>query len=313
MVEQRTVNPWVAGSSPATGAIYSVEIVMLLKSKIFLFFFLITSLQAKQILVLGDSLSAGYGLAYATPWPYELESCGWDVVNLSVSGSTIQEGHQRLRSYLEEKTAPDIILVALGSNDGLRSYPVDKIEETLLELVEFVQGKDIDLLLTGWGLPPNYGPYALKFGHIFQNVAKVTGTPFIECPLTPFAFEYHLFQDDGYHPNDEAQPLLAHLEVVHGHLNGQRPRVLHGVVEDGRDALADADATALLVGDVGYVLTEEPQNGVGGALAAGPGPHDVADVGQREALLPQLLVCVNGAHLAVLLRHDAVAFVLEHG
>ena len=163
-------------------------------------------------LILGDSLSDGHGLTEQDAWPLLIQKKGWVILNTSNAGSTLQEGVHRLRSYLsisKKDQKIHYLVIALGSNDGLRVYPVGTIERNLMTLIDIAQENDIVPIIIGWQMPPNYGPYATKFKEVFKKVAEDRNVLFIPCPLESFADDQQYFQSDGYHPNDSAQILIA--------------------------------------------------------------------------------------------------------
>ncbi|NBW57041.1 hypothetical protein EBR43_04520 [bacterium] len=172
--------------------------------------FIIPYLNSQQLVILGDSLSDGFGLTESSPWPYYLKECDCQTINLSNAGSTLQEGYQRLQNYIaEHPDHPHTLLIALGSNDGLRAYPFSKIEKDLSGLVDFAINNNFQPILVEWSLPPNYGAYADKFKDIFHRVAATKKIRLLPFPFEPFATDFNYFQQDGYHPNDKAQPLIA--------------------------------------------------------------------------------------------------------
>jgi acyl-CoA thioesterase-1 len=167
-------------------------------------------LLAKEILILGDSLSDGFGLSQPKPWPSYMQESGWEILNISNAGATLQEGYQKLQSYFKTSTSkPTYLLIALGSNDGLRAYPISTIDHGLQQLIDLANDHHIQPLLIGWRLPPNYGPYAQLFEQVFATVAQRNHIFFIPCPLESIAEDFSYFQEDAYHPNDKAQPVIA--------------------------------------------------------------------------------------------------------
>lgn len=168
---------------------------------------------ASTILVFGDSLSAGYGIRQEAAWPNLLakrlqeKRLDYNVVNASISGETTSGGLARLNAALE-KHAPRIVIIALGSNDGLRGLPVATIRNNLLLMTDAAQKKQARVLLIGQRLPPNYGGYADQFQRVFAEVAKARKTALVEFLLEGVATKPMLFQADNLHPTAEAQPLL---------------------------------------------------------------------------------------------------------
>lgn len=170
------------------------------------------------VLVWGDSLSAAYGIPVDKGWVSLLGAEYKDtlsVVNGSISGETTQGGLTRLPEALE-KFQPDLILLELGANDGLRGIKTEVIEENLKAMVELAQKADVDVVLLGIRIPLNYGfTYTQKFEQVFVDVAKEYELPLLPFLLEPVALDYDLMQSDGLHPTAEAQPqVLAHVMTV---------------------------------------------------------------------------------------------------
>jgi acyl-CoA thioesterase-1 len=168
----------------------------------------------RTILVLGDSLSAGYGIKPAQGWVALLEQrlrdqgYGYRVVNASVSGETSGGGLQRLPRTLELHQ-PAVVIVELGANDGLRGLSVPLTRDNLTKIVTESKQAGARVLLIGMRLPPNYGPrYTNDFMKMYRDVAtgsKVSLVPFL---LQSVALNPELMQDDGLHPTAPAQPAL---------------------------------------------------------------------------------------------------------
>lgn len=165
------------------------------------------------ILVFGDSLSAGYGIPAESAWPQLLakrlqdRKIHYSVVNASISGETTSGGRARLADALARYT-PRIVIIALGSNDGLRGLPVRTIHDNLVAMSESAQKRGARVLLVGQRLPPNYGPYATQFQNVFAEVAQSTKTAFVDFLLDGVALTPELFQADNLHPTAAAQPRL---------------------------------------------------------------------------------------------------------
>jgi acyl-CoA thioesterase-1 len=169
---------------------------------------------SKTILVVGDSLSAEYGLARDTGWVTLLEQrlqrerVSAVVVNSSISGDTTSGGKTRLPDLLK-KYRPNILILELGANDALRGLPLRKTETNLREMITAAKEIGASVLLVGMQIPPNYGPdYRKQFAGIYPKLAKETGSA-----LVPFLFENliqrpDLFQSDRIHPTAEAQPIM---------------------------------------------------------------------------------------------------------
>lgn len=180
----------------------------------FLFLILMTfrAAAADTLLVLGDSLSAGYRMAATAAWPALLND-KWQaqtpVVNASISGDTSQQGLSRLPALLKQHQ-PRWVLVELGGNDGLRGFQPQQTEQTLRQIVQMIQAADAQPLLMQIRLPANYGRrYNEAFSAIYPKLAKE-----FDIPLLPFFMEEvylkpQWMQEDGIHPNRDAQPFIA--------------------------------------------------------------------------------------------------------
>lgn len=179
-----------------------------------------TAQAAKTILVFGDSLSAGYGMRSDAAWPALLaqrlqeKRLDYSVVNLSISGETTSGGRARIDAALL-RHAPQIVIVALGANDGLRGLPIATMRDNLLAIAGRAQQKKAQVLIVGQRLPPNYGAYAVQFHNAFGEVAKKQKTALVDFLLDGVATHAELFQADNLHPTAEAQPRLLD-NVWHG-------------------------------------------------------------------------------------------------
>ena len=169
---------------------------------------------SKTVLVLGDSLSAEYGLPRATGWVTLLEQrlkaekIDAAVVNASISGETTSGGLARLPALLQQHK-PDIVLIELGANDALRGLPVDTTEANLQTLISMSQKAKAKTLLLGMQIPPNYGrDYATRFFGIYAKLARQTRSALVPFFLEGIADQPQLFQADRLHPTSEAQPTL---------------------------------------------------------------------------------------------------------
>jgi acyl-CoA thioesterase-1 len=168
----------------------------------------------RTIAVLGDSLSAGYGLRIQEGWVHLLEQRlavqGYEyrVVNASVSGETTQGGLARLPRVLETHK-PGIVIVELGGNDGLRGLPLATSRENLKRIVEIARNADARVVLVGMVIPPNYGPrYGQEFRGMFATLAKQYQLAFVPFLLDKVALNPDLMQADGIHANAKGQPQL---------------------------------------------------------------------------------------------------------
>jgi acyl-CoA thioesterase-1 len=169
---------------------------------------------SKTLLVLGDSLSAEYGLARGSGWVPLLEKrlqadkLDVKVVNASISGDTTSGGRARLKPLLD-KYKPDVLVLELGANDALRGLPLAATEDNLRSIIESAQKIGAAVLLVGMQIPPNYGgEYASRFSGLFPKLAKAHQLPLVPFFLAPLIERPDLFQSDRLHPTAEAQPLL---------------------------------------------------------------------------------------------------------
>ncbi|WP_370514735.1 arylesterase [Endozoicomonas sp. OPT23] len=170
--------------------------------------------QQKTLLVYGDSLSAAYGIDIKKGWVTLLQekmkqtNPGWKVVNASVSGETTSGGLSRLKVTLEQHT-PDLVLVELGANDGLRGTSLKILKNNLGKIIETVQSKDTPMALFEMRIPPNYGPiYTKRFTQTFHDLGKNYNIPVVPFFLDGVAGHPELNQPDGIHPVEKAQPKL---------------------------------------------------------------------------------------------------------
>jgi acyl-CoA thioesterase I len=166
------------------------------------------------IVALGDSLTAGLGVASDEAYPALLEArarkAGFDyrVVNAGVSGDTSAGGLRRLDWVLRSR--PDVVIVALGSNDGLRGLPVAALRDNLTTIVTRLRAAGARVLLVGMRVPPNYGAaYAGDFAEVFGSVALRTSVAFLPFLLEGVAGDPTLNQPDGIHPNAAGQRIVA--------------------------------------------------------------------------------------------------------
>ena len=213
-------------------ALFSMRIVFLLAS-------LLLSAAAgaaqkdtpKTILVWGDSISAGYGLDADTGWVHLLErrlqsqGTAYNVINASVSGETTAGGLSRLPAALD-KFKPDIVLLELGGNDGLRALPLDAMRTNLDKMVELSRAARARPVLFEMYIPRNYGPvYTERFTRVFDQLAQARQVPIVPFFLASLVTQRDKwFQDDELHPNAQAQPLLLNavwptLQPLLGHPN----------------------------------------------------------------------------------------------
>ncbi len=168
----------------------------------------------QKILVLGDSISAAYGMSLEQGWVAQLasrlqeQSTQYNVVNASISGETTAGGLRRLPALLQEHQ-PNVVIIELGANDGLRGYPLLTLRNNLTQLVTLAQQAGARVVLLPMEIPPNYGTrYTTGFRESFREVASATGSVLAPFVLDGVATNPKLMQEDGIHPTVAAQPLL---------------------------------------------------------------------------------------------------------
>ena len=166
------------------------------------------------ILVLGDSLSAEYGLARGTGWVHLLEQrlekdkSSWTVFNASISGETSSGGMSRLPSLLTQKQ-PGIVMIELGANDALRGLPIAQTETNLRRMIQMSKKSGARVLLFGIQIPTNYGQsYTTQFKKLYQQLANEEQIELLPFFLEGVATKPELFQADRLHPNVKAQSIL---------------------------------------------------------------------------------------------------------
>ena len=170
--------------------------------------------QTDNIIIYGDSLSAGYGIEINQSWPALLQDklkankYSHQVINSSISGETTEGGVARIERILD-RYAPEIMVIELGGNDGLRGFPVHLIKNNLEKMVQKCQEKNTSVILLGIKIPLNYGPrYTLEFEKMYQDVAVKYDIELIDFFMKDVALNKNLMQDDGIHPNEKAQSIL---------------------------------------------------------------------------------------------------------
>jgi acyl-CoA thioesterase-1 len=183
------------------------------------FFLMIVSAQgfgaeAPTVLVLGDSLSAGYGIgvdqSWATLLQARLKDQGYEhrVVNASISGDTTEGGAARIGQAIVS-FSPALVIIELGGNDGLRGIPPDRMRDNLRTIIQTSTESGAAVVLLGIRIPPNYGQrYIEQFEDVFRQLATELEVPWIEFFMEGVALNEELMQSDGIHPNAIAQPLL---------------------------------------------------------------------------------------------------------
>jgi len=168
----------------------------------------------RTLLVVGDSLSAEYGLARGTGWVPLLarrlseQYPDYQVVNASISGDTTSGGVSRLPALLQ-RHHPAIVVLELGPNDALRGLSLKMTEQNLRDMARQARQAGARVLIVGMQIPPNYGrDYAQRFAAVFPAVAKAEQAGLVPFLMDGMATDRALFQADGIHPNEQAQPLL---------------------------------------------------------------------------------------------------------
>ena len=177
--------------------------------------------EPRQVLVMGDSLSAAYGLAAREGWVALLgerlakDHPGWTVVNASISGETTSGGVSRIDAALKQH-APELVVVELGANDALRGLPIELATANLERMIVASEKAGAEVLLVGIRIPPNYGPdYAAALEAMYVDLAKKHDTALLPFLLAPIATDRASFQPDNLHPVAAAQPkVLEHVLTV---------------------------------------------------------------------------------------------------
>ena len=166
------------------------------------------------VLVFGDSLSAGFGIDVDQSWTAllqsRLEKLGYEhrVVNASISGETTEGGAARIETALRN-FSPDLIILELGGNDGLRGFPPERMKDNLTRIIEQSKASGASVVLLGIRIPTNYGPrYTAAFEAVYREVANELDIKWIEFFMEGVAMNDELLQADRIHPNSEAQPIL---------------------------------------------------------------------------------------------------------
>ncbi len=172
------------------------------------------SAQTSTILILGDSLSSAYNLDIEKAWVRLLEArlqtegYGASLVNASITGETTRGGIRRLPRLLT-KYHPNVVIIELGSNDGLRGFPLKVMEKNLTKMVALSHKAGAKVIVAGNRLPPNYSEaYSNAFHRVFAKVSEQTGSAYIGFFLKDIATDSRMVLDDQIHPNHLAQPIL---------------------------------------------------------------------------------------------------------
>ena len=171
----------------------------------------------RSLLVVGDSLSAEYGLPRGSGWVALLaqqlaqEKSSWRVINASISGDTTSGGRSRLPALLQQHQ-PGIVIIELGANDALRGFSMKMTEDNLQEMIKACQAIGVKVLLVGMQVPPNYGAdYAAQFSQVFIRLSKTHKTavvPFLLKGIADVPNAAEWFQTDRIHPNAAAHPRM---------------------------------------------------------------------------------------------------------
>ena len=169
----------------------------------------------KKLLILGDSISAGFGIKESQNWTTLLKSSfskegkSLEIINSSISGDTTSGGLSRINRDLNTYK-PDFVLVELGGNDALRGYPISRIKQNLLKIISIISNNQSIPIIMQIKIPPNYGKkYIEAFENIYSEVASETDAKLISFMLENVALREDLMQPDGIHPNEKAQPFIT--------------------------------------------------------------------------------------------------------
>lgn len=170
--------------------------------------------QAQSILVVGDSISAAYGIEIKQGWVARLQQridekkLSYQVVNASMSGDTSAGGRTRLSALLEQHQ-PELVIIELGGNDGLRGLPLPRLKENLQAMVEAARQQGSRVIVLGMRIPPNYGPrYTEGFYQVYQQLKQELEVPVLDFFLEGVGGVPGMVQNDGIHPTVIAQPVL---------------------------------------------------------------------------------------------------------
>ncbi|NVK89626.1 MAG: arylesterase [Gammaproteobacteria bacterium] len=170
--------------------------------------------QSRNILIVGDSLSASYNIPLEQGWVELLkqrvaeQAADFNVINASISGETTQNALLRLPDLLQ-RHAPEIVVIELGGNDGLRGFSLPSIKQNLSAMIQKAQAQGATVVLTGIHIPPNYGPaYTKVFYQAYLDLSKQYNTLFVPFILEGVGDNPELMQADGVHPKASAQPIV---------------------------------------------------------------------------------------------------------
>ena len=190
---------------------YGLKIILIL----FLTFSYSIIAETKKLLILGDSISAGYGIKESENWVRLLEtslkrdSFDIEIINSSVSGDTTIGGLSRIKNDLDQYS-PDLVLIELGGNDALRGYPIKQIKSNLNKIIDECIKAGSTPIIMQIRIPPNYGKnYVQAFESIYPEIAEENNLKLLSFLLQEVALRKDLMQLDGIHPNANAQPIIA--------------------------------------------------------------------------------------------------------
>lgn len=168
----------------------------------------------RTIVVVGDSLSSGYGMAAEQSWVALLkerlksEGYGYEVVNASIAGDTSAGGLARLQRLIAAH-APSLVVIELGGNDGLRGQPIDALRDNLAKMIEQSQHAGARVALAAVQIPPNYGPaYTRALAGVYPELAQRFDATLVDLSLADVALKPELMQGDGIHPNAAGQKIV---------------------------------------------------------------------------------------------------------
>ena len=181
----------------------------------FLIFSYSITAETKKLLILGDSISAGYGIKESQNWVHlfnnstDAKNMNLYMINSSVSGDTTIGGLSRISKDLKQYN-PDYVLIELGGNDALRGYPLKKIKNNLIKIIDAsLKAKAVPLIMQ-IKIPPNYGQrYVEVFENIYVEISNEKNIPLLTFLLENVALDQSLMQLDGIHPNEKAQPIIV--------------------------------------------------------------------------------------------------------
>ena len=174
-----------------------------------------TQAQQQKLMILGDSLSAAYGMPSEKGWVSLLqqqadrEKLAWQLINASISGETTAGGLARLPELLKTHQ-PDVVLIELGGNDGLRGFPIETIENNIKQKIELITQHQAKPVLMQIRIPPNYGPrYTNLFIALYPRLAEKYSIALWPFFMDQIAIDPNLMLADGIHPNESAQPKIS--------------------------------------------------------------------------------------------------------